>query len=536
MSIHTQRYKSDEEKIENNKEEKTAAQVHAFYFPLISRIVCGMGQLDREHWFRDGSTSSLATRKGSPFRRDDDYPECKRRGYSGTELPQDIWWHIHFLMTMRDAARAACVSRSFLCSWRCYPNLVFNTKIIGMSRDACFTQRVDDILKKHSGIGVKTFDLDFTYCCKQPKAYNYLHRWLQIAVTPGIEKLALVMPGNKDVSFLCPVLSDENGSSVRHLHLAHCAFRPTESLGCLRNLTVLHLNWVRMTGDELGCLLSSCVALERLELRSCHEITYLKIPSWLQRLSYLQVLNCDKLRLLRNEAPNIHSIHLKGRQVEVSLGEALRLKNLDMTGYRVLRYVREELPYSVPNLETISICSRSELVDTTMAFSPSSKFLHLKHVSICIIGTCDYFSLVSLLDAAPLLETFDLHLVTFRNSMGELLSEDPSQHLRRRVGYRHDKLERVKISRFYSSKSLVELTSHILENSASLECLRLDTTDGRGIKCSGERSNKCAHLDSPTEARKAVLVIREHIKRKVPSRVKLQVVEPCKRCYPVELY
>uniref|UniRef100_A0ACD5YEJ6 Uncharacterized protein n=1 Tax=Avena sativa TaxID=4498 RepID=A0ACD5YEJ6_AVESA len=398
-----------------------------------------------------------------------------------------------------------------------------------MSRDTGFTCRVDDILKKHSGIGVKTFNLDFTYCCK-PKAYEYLHRWLQIAVTPGIEKLTLVMPGNEDVSFPCPVLSDENGSSVRYLHLVHCAFRPKDSLGFLRNLTVLHLDWVRITGDELGCLLSSCVALERLELRGCYEITYLKIPSWLQQLSYLQVLECGKLRLLKNEAPNIHSFHFRGGQVEVSLGEALRLKNLDMECYRVLRYVHEELPYSVPNLETITICSCSELV----AFTPSSKFLHLKHVGICIIGACDYLSLVSLLDAAPLLETFDLSLVTFRNSMGELLSEDPS-HLRRVVGYRHDKLQRVKISSFYSSKSLVELTSHILENSASLKCLRLDTTDGRGIKCSAERSHKCAHLDRPMEARKAVLVIRKHIKGKVPSTVKLQVVEPCRRCYPVEL-
>jgi hypothetical protein len=182
---------------------------------------------------------------------------------------------------------------------------------MGKLWDRGFTRRVDDILKIHSGIGVKTFDLDFTYC-RKPKAYEYLDRWLQIAVTPGIEKLTLVMPGNEAVSFPCPVLSEENGSLIWYLHLAHCAFRPTDSLGCLRNLTVLHLDWVGITGDELGFLLSSCVALEQMKLTRCPEITSLKIPSWLQRLSYLQVLECHRLQMLTNEAPNIHNFHLEG--------------------------------------------------------------------------------------------------------------------------------------------------------------------------------------------------------------------------------
>ena len=152
---------------------------------------------------------------------------------------QDIWCHIHSLLTLRDAARAACVSHAFLRSWRCYPNLIFDSETLWLWADLDFSSRVDHILKNHSGIGVKTFELDFSSYYK-PKAFKYLDRWLQIAVTPGIEKLTLVMPGSEAVSFPCPVLSDENGSSIRSLHLVHCAFRPTDSLGCLRNLTELH--------------------------------------------------------------------------------------------------------------------------------------------------------------------------------------------------------------------------------------------------------------------------------------------------------
>lgn len=222
--------------------------------------------------------------------------------------------------------------------------------------------------------------------------------------------------------------------------------------------------------------------------------------------------------MLKNEAPNIHSFHFTGDRVEVSLGQSLLLKNLKMSCYRFLHCVREELPSSVPNLETLSIFSRDELVNTTMAFT-TSKFLHLKHVAICISGAYDYYSLVSFLDAAPLLETFDLRPLTYQESK-------EFSHLRQMAsGYRHDNLQRVKISKFYCSKSLVELTSHILENSPSLECLKLDTTDGRDarIKCSDVKSEKCSHFATPMDAHKAVWAIGKYIKRIVPSTVKLDV-------------
>ena len=66
-------------------------------------------------------------------------------------------------MPMRDAARAVCVSHAFLRSWRCHPNLTFHGTALGMNKKAYgndeiardFSSKVDRILKKHSGIGVK---------------------------------------------------------------------------------------------------------------------------------------------------------------------------------------------------------------------------------------------------------------------------------------------------------------------------------------------------------------------------------------------
>uniref|UniRef100_R7WDI8 At1g61320/AtMIF1 LRR domain-containing protein n=1 Tax=Aegilops tauschii TaxID=37682 RepID=R7WDI8_AEGTA len=289
----------------------------------------------------------------------------------------DIWCHIHSLMTLRDAARAACVSHAFQNSWKCYPNLIFNTRTVVLRDGMDFACRVDHILKKHSGIGVKTFELNFPFFYKSD-AYKYLHRWLEIVVKPGIEKLTLAIPEIEEVNFPCQVLSDAN----------------------------------------------------------------------------------------------------------FSLGESLQLKNLEMLCCRLLYYALEELPSIAPNLETFSIFSFHEVV------------------------------------------------LIQQKCIDELLSKDPT-HLRKLPGYRLDKLKTVKISRFCSSKSLVELTCHILENSASLERLALDTTGG-GLRCSDRRSRKCSFLHRSMDAHTAVLVIGKYIVGKVRPRVKLDVVEPCIWCHTLD--
>lgn len=42
--------------------------------------------------------------------------------------------HIHALMPLQDAARAACISHTFLQSWRCYPILTFTLKALGLDK------------------------------------------------------------------------------------------------------------------------------------------------------------------------------------------------------------------------------------------------------------------------------------------------------------------------------------------------------------------------------------------------------------------
>ena len=56
-----------------------------------------------------------------------------------------------------------------------------------------FSKKVDRILRNHSGIGVKKLKIHMIEYCNA-KGSCYLDSWLQIAVTPGIEELAIMLP------------------------------------------------------------------------------------------------------------------------------------------------------------------------------------------------------------------------------------------------------------------------------------------------------------------------------------------------------
>uniref|UniRef100_A0A0D9ZM61 Uncharacterized protein n=1 Tax=Oryza glumipatula TaxID=40148 RepID=A0A0D9ZM61_9ORYZ len=167
-----------------------------------------------------GFIASTGKRKISPCEHDGD-GHCqagKMMRNSIPYLPEDILSRIHSFMSMREAARAACVSRAFLRSWRCHPNLIFNKDTIGLKRNAFgenFHGKIGRILRNHSGISLKTFKLDYSGMCGFDGT-SYLDSWLQIALKPGIEELTLFLfDTNKQYNFPWSLLSDGVRDSLR---------------------------------------------------------------------------------------------------------------------------------------------------------------------------------------------------------------------------------------------------------------------------------------------------------------------------------
>ncbi|XP_020405975.1 uncharacterized protein [Zea mays] len=171
-----------------------------------------------------------------------------------------------------------------------------------------------------------------------------------------------------------------------------------------------------------------------------------------------------------------------------------------------------------------------QVVDAPML---PTKFLCLKHLIVRLsLGTTitqafDYFSLVSFLDASPSLETFILN-VSEKGMIHESISAHPQ--LRHTPEHHHGHLRSVKICGFSSEKSLFELTRYILENAVSLKFLTLDTF--YGDRCGQGKCTSC--LPTPDvfmDVSKAISGIKTYIENKVPSTVKLTVLEPCSRCH-----
>jgi len=234
-----------------------------------------------------------------------------------------------------------CVSQIFT-SWRHYPNLIFNVKTLGLNdtkkldfndeTSPYFMNTVDHILKNHSGIGMETFKLQL-----HPRANidaRCLDNWIQLAINSGVKELALELSLHikTKYDFPCALLSCETGSCIQSLRLFSCAFRPTETFGCLRRLTHVFLHSVLINEEELGHLLSNSCAMEKLELLSCNEIVRLEIPSTLSKLSLLRVLGCKILQAIEINAPKLSTFHYGGARVPLLQKSFLRRAYLIFRG------------------------------------------------------------------------------------------------------------------------------------------------------------------------------------------------------------
>uniref|UniRef100_A0A0A9CI70 At1g61320/AtMIF1 LRR domain-containing protein n=1 Tax=Arundo donax TaxID=35708 RepID=A0A0A9CI70_ARUDO len=324
----------------------------------------------------DESTALTPEIKDSTCQKGDGAQGAERRG-SELILPEDILYHIHALMPMRDAARAAGVSCGFRRSWEFYPKLILDIETLGINEDACnvneitcdFISIVDHIMQNHSGIGVKIFRLRTNPCDNVHP--SYVDRWLQGAIIPGIEEFELQMPWHNKIeyNFPCSLLSTERGRSMQSFLLADCAFHSAAEVGCLSNLMTVYLSSVHITGEELRGFLSNCWALERLDLSNCSDIVRLKIPSLLSKLNFLQVQDCVMLETIESNVPNLSQFNYVGRPIHISFGDPAHLRHIRMMSLNesnMLYCASTKLPSIAPNLQTLLLASQDEVVNTPM--------------------------------------------------------------------------------------------------------------------------------------------------------------------------
>ncbi|TKW00987.1 hypothetical protein SEVIR_8G148300v4 [Setaria viridis] len=491
---------------------------------------------------RDGSNCSASQIMVSPS-LEGDISHCVETMGSQVQLPEDILHQIHALMPLRDAAQAACVSRGFLRSWRCFPNLIISVDSLGINENTSndeikrdFVCRVDHIMQNHSSMGVKRFVME-TYPCSNLQP-SYVDRWLQCAITPGIKEIYLSM-FSCGIKYNFPGLllfSREIRSSIQTFVLGDCSFRCAAQVGYMSSLTNLALHSVHITGEELYGFLSNSCAVEQLRLTNCNDIICLKIPCLLQKLDILHLVGCSKLEMIDSNAPNLSTFFFAGRPIHILLGEALQVRKISF--FRdfspdALYYASTKFPFIAPNLQTLVLSTSDETVNTPKVFG---KFIQLKYLEIEVSTSTfsqdyDLCSLISFLDASPALESLIVR-ITQPTIRRDSVIEDSNGYSRPQCLQEqcHDNLKNVMITGFCSAKSMIELTICIIEKSKALACLTLDTT--RGYDRRLVKFDKCLQLDKEAlvEAKKARVAIQRYIEGRVPPAVKLKVIEPCSKC------
>ncbi|CAL4980989.1 unnamed protein product [Urochloa decumbens] len=492
---------------------------------------------------RDRSTCSASQIMVSPCLQGD-ISHCVETTVPQVQLPEDILHQIHALMPLRDAAQAACVSRGFLRSWRCFPNLIISIDSLGIKENETnndeiksdFICRVGHIIQNHSGMGVKRLIIQ-TYPWSNIHP-SYIDSWLRDAITPGIKEIeiSMLIYGGIKYNFPGSVLSSsEIRSSIQIFLLAECSFHCAAQIGCMSSLKKLNLHSVHITGEELYGFLSNSCALEQLRITNCNDIICLKIPCLLQKLYILDVLGCSKLEMIDSNAPNLSTFFFSGHPIHISLGDALQLRKISFSRYNspdALYYASIKLPFIAPNLQTLVLSTSDETVNTPKAFG---KFIQLKYLEI-VVSTSkfsqdyDLCSLISFLDASPTLQSLTVRIAqpTIRR---DSVIKDSSGYSRPQCFQEqcHDNLKNVMITGFCSAKSMMDLTISIIEKTKALECLTLDTTRGHRRFA---KIDKCRQMNKEAlaEATKALNAIQRYVEGRVPPGVNLKVIEPCSKC------
>ncbi|TVU44580.1 hypothetical protein EJB05_04025 [Eragrostis curvula] len=458
--------------------------------------------------------------------------------------------YIHLCRCKMLPVLPACLR--FLRSWRRYPKLVFNNQTLGLKKlrldeeilalkdaqykavqiETRFASKIDHILRNHSGFGVKVLILQL-WTCPNIDA-SCLDKWLQIAVKPGIEELAVELSRKAVYNFPSSLLWDEmGGATVQSLRLSSCSFHPTTAIGCSKNLTSLCLYLVRITGEELGQFVSNCLSLIRLSISNCNDIICFKVSCPLHQLDYLQVTYCEMLQVIEISAPKLSTFVYGENLVRISLGA--EVKCISLVGCQQPNMIcqsRIEVPSFMPVVERLTVKSGGEMVKTPVM---PSKFLCLKYLDIFVLESLcgyDYFSLVSFLVASPLLETFIFHVECCDGLHFDSILSDVDRdqlHSRQMSECRHDNLKNVRITGFSSAKSMIELVSYIVQNTSALCCLTLDTARGCGRR--NGKIDRCSYMSKEAlmEAQNAVKFAR-HIQGSIPSSASFHILVPCSKC------
>jgi hypothetical protein len=75
--------------------------------------------------------------------------------------------------------------------------------------------------------------------------------------------------------------------------------------------------------------------------------------------------------VIENKAPKVSVVHINGSFEKLRVGDMLQVKKLEMIdtyGTSLVHHARANLPFIMPNLETLNLYSNGEVYSQTLVF------------------------------------------------------------------------------------------------------------------------------------------------------------------------
>jgi hypothetical protein len=272
-------------------------------------------------------------------------------------LPDDILIKILSLLTVSDAAMTSCLSTRWRHLWKNVDHLILNAHTLKMQEPDVsnyhaktklwkaeatkFVHKVNGVLRNHNGNRIKEFTVRFPLTSDHA---SVLDHWIGFAASASTEKLCLDLDdkhcktscwicrrGRKFPSqpydFLSLPFPDGRDCRLSELTLSNCSLGTTPTnlsrFSCLRFLSLSH---VSITDAAVSDIMSSCCALQSLNLEDCNQLIHLTITH--SQMLSLTVDFCGSLTSLCIHADNLEKFMYKGHNVNIEYEYAPYLDNL----------------------------------------------------------------------------------------------------------------------------------------------------------------------------------------------------------------
>uniref|UniRef100_J3MEE6 At1g61320/AtMIF1 LRR domain-containing protein n=1 Tax=Oryza brachyantha TaxID=4533 RepID=J3MEE6_ORYBR len=364
----------------------------------------------------------------SPHVEVDNSKKITSRWVDFQSLPEDIVSRIRSQLTLKQAAQMSMVSSMFRSSWAFHPNLFFCASTFCRSSDQRktvlgpkrFTDKVNFILSKHSGLGVSKLLVKFE---QRKRHAPDIDGWVSFAIASKARVFILNFSPytgshKNSYSFPCHLFSDRNGSHIKVLRLDTVTLGPAPDISGFPNLKMLTLEHVLIV-DNFQNFLPKCPALEWLKIRMCSQLHILHASEPLPRLKFLFVQDCE-INKIELHAPNLTTFKYRGRfKVIIALHECLKLKTASIASpiEDNLEYVFTGLPAGLPHVDRlhVDVSVNTQIPGFTR---PAIKFINLRLLIMKIsfgfakrFGKNAVLQLAYLLEAAPYLEGLHLDML-----------------------------------------------------------------------------------------------------------------------------